>query len=169
MKSTLLRYGGYAFITAMLLFFIALYFFGDMDYGTQEVLGYLSMVLSLLFIYPGIKHFRDSENGGSVSFGKAFLVGLLIAVFAGIGFGIIDYLFTTVINPDFLQEYMSHQLAEMEKTLSPEEFETQKALLQQQMEAYGSSGFMAFIMFTTVVLIGIVISLISALLLQRKK
>lgn len=169
MKSTLLKYGGYAFLTAMILFFIALYFLGDLDYGTQEVLGYLSMILSLLFIFPGIKHYRDKENNGTLSFGKAFLVGLLIAVFAGIGFAIIDYLFTTVINPDFLQEYMSHQLAEMEKTLPAEEFETQKAMLQQQMEAFGSSGFMAFIMFLTVVLIGIVISLISALILHRKK
>lgn len=169
MKSTLLRYGGYAFLTAMILFFISLYFFGDMDYGTQEVLGYLSIILSLLFIFPGIRHFRDKENNGSISFGKAFLIGLLIAVFAGIGFAFIDYLFTSVINPDFLQEYMAHQLAELEKTLPSEEFETQKAMLQQQMDAYGSSGFMAFIMFATVVLIGVVISLVSALILQRKK
>lgn len=169
MKSTLLRFGSYAFLTAMLLFFFALYFLGNLDYSTQEILGYLSMVISLLFIYPSIKYFRDSENNGSVSFGKAFLLGLIIAVLAGIGFAIIDYLFTAFINPDFLQEYMTHQFTEMQKSLSPEEFEIQKEILQQQMEAYGSSGFMAFLMFATVVLIGIPISLISALLLHRKK
>ena len=169
MKSTILRYGGYAFLTAMILFFVALYFMGKLDYGTQEIIGYLCIVLSLLFIFPAIKHYRDVVNGGNVSFGKAFLIGLLVAVFAGIGFAIIDYLFTAFINPEFLEEYMTHQIAEMEKNLAAEEFQKQKVALQQQMKDYGSSGFMAFLMFVTVVLIGIVISLIGALMLHRKK
>ena len=169
MTSTILRYGGYAFLTAMVLFFVALYFLGKLDYGTQEIIGYLSIVLSLLFIFPAIKHYRDVVNGGNVSFGKAFLIGLVVAVFAGIGFAIIDYLFTAFINPEFLDEYMAYQIAELEKTLPAEEFQKQKLTLEQQMKDYGSSGFMAFIMFITVVLIGIIISLIGALVLHRKK
>lgn len=169
MKSTVLRYGGYALITSMALFFIALYFLGDLDYGTQEVIGYLSIVLSLLFIFPAIKKYRDQSDEGHLSFGKAFLIGLMVSVFAGIGFALIDYLFTAYINPDFLSEYMTHQLAEMEKALPAEEFQKQKVELEQQMQDYGSSGFMAFIMFITVVLIGIIISLIGALALHRKK
>lgn len=169
MKSTLLKFGTYSFLTALILFFIALTVFGNMDYGTQEVIGYASIILSLIFIFPGIKHFRDTVNHGSVSFGKAFVVGLLIALCAGIGFAVIDYIFTAYINPDFLDNYMAHQLTEMEKTLPAAEFETQKAAMEQQMKDFGSSGFMAFIMFITVVLIGIIISLISALILKRKK
>ncbi len=152
----------------MLLFLLALVFGKGMDFSTQEIMGYTTMVVSLLFVYFGIRHFRDKHNGGSVTFGKAMLIGLLISAFAGLGIGIIDYIYTTVINPDFAQEYLSQTLASMEANLSAEEYEKQKVELTQQMEAYGGSGFMAALMFATVVMIGLVISLISALILQRK-
>jgi hypothetical protein len=42
------------------------------------------------------------------------------------------------------------------------------AELKQQMEDYGSPGFMAFMMFASVVILGFIITLISGLILQRK-
>ncbi len=56
----------------------------------------------------------------------------------------------------------------MKATLFPEEFKVRKAALEQQMKDYGGSGFMAILMFASVVIIGLIISLISALILQRK-
>ena len=79
-----------------------------------------------------------------------------------------DYIYTTQINPDFATEYMDYSIKKMEATLSPEELKLKSAELIQQMEEYGGSGFMAFLMFITVILIGFVISLISGLILQRK-
>ena len=96
------------------------------------------------------------------------LIGLLISVLVGIGVGIADYILTTVIHPDFAQEYLEKSIQTMETTYSGQELETKKAELTRQMEEYGSSGFMATLMFITVVLIGFVISLISSLILQRK-
>jgi hypothetical protein len=168
MKKTVLKYGLYSLLTASVLFLLAFLIGKGMSYSVQEVIGYFTMVASLVFVFFGIKHFRDHENDGKLSFGKALLVGFLISLFAGVGFGIVDYIYTTAINPDFAQEYQTAMLADMKATLSPEEFETQKAVLLQQMEDYGGSGFMAFIMFVTVAMIGLVISIISALILQRK-
>ena len=71
MKTTVIKFGIYGLILAMVIFLSALYFGGDLPYSTQEVLGYTSMVVSLIFLYFGIKHLRDQENGGSVNFGKA--------------------------------------------------------------------------------------------------
>jgi hypothetical protein len=168
MKNTIIKHGVFSIITASALFFLALTLGKTFDYSTQEVIGYLSMVASLSFVYFGIKHFRDNENNGSVTFIKALLIGVLISACAGIGFGIIDYIYTTQINPDFATEYLEKTLETMKTTLSPEEFEIKRKELVQQMEQYGGSGFMAFIMFITVVIIGFIISLISALFLQRK-
>jgi hypothetical protein len=138
------------------------------SYTVQEAIGYLTMVVSLVFVFFGIRHYRDQVNNGKVGFGKALLIGFLISLFAGLGFGVVDYIYTTMINPDFAQEYLTTMLADMKANLPADEFETQKANLEQQMEEYGGSGFMAFIMFVTVALIGLVISIISALILQRK-
>lgn len=168
MKNTVLKYGFYSFVTALIVFYLALTFGKGMDFSTQEVLGYSSMVVSLIFVFFGIKHFRDSVNNGKVSFGKALGIGILISLFAGLGFGIIDYIYTSVINPNFTTEYLAKSLETMEATLSPEEFKIKSEELTKTMTEYGGSGFMAALMFVTVLLVGFVISLISALILQRK-
>jgi hypothetical protein len=168
LKKTVLKYGSYGFIAGILLFLLAFLLGDNLSYTVQEIVGYTAMIVSLSFIFFGIKHYRDNVNNGLLSLGKAILIGLLISIFVGIGVGIIDYIYTTVINPEFATEYLNNSLETMQSTLSPEKFEIEKAKLTEQMEAYGGSGFMAFIMFITVVMIGFVISLISGFILQRK-
>ena len=169
MKSTILKYGLYALVAGFLLFGAPFLLGMDVGFDYGEVLGYSAMVLSLLFVYFGIKHYRDKENGGVVSLGKAIGIGMLIALFAAIGVAIFDYLYTTQMNPDFATDYLEQSLAKMEETLSPEEFRIKSAELTKQMTEYGGSGFMAFLMFASVMIIGFIMSLISGLILQRKK
>ncbi len=168
MKNTVIKYGVLGLITGVICFLLALVFGDGLSYSTQEVLGYASMVAALSFIFFGIKHYRDKVNNGLVSIGEALIVGLLISVLVGLGVGLADYIYTTAINPNFANEYLETTLKTMETSMSAEEFQTKKAELVQQMEDYGGSGFMAVLMFITVVLIGFVISLISGLILQRK-
>ncbi|WP_223034598.1 DUF4199 domain-containing protein [Hanstruepera marina] len=168
MRNTVLKYGSYGFLAGIIFFGLAFLLGDNLSYSVQEIIGYTSMVVSLSFIFFGIKHYRDKVNQGTVTFGKALVIGLLISIFVGIGVAIIDYIYTTVINPDFATEYLDKTLATMKETMSAEEYDVEKVKLSEQMEAYGGSGFMAFIMFATVVMIGFVISLISGLILQRK-
>ena len=168
MKSTIIKYGMFGLLTGILIFLAAILLGKGLSYSTQEVLGYVSMVACLSFVFFGIKHYRDQVNNGFISFGKALIIGVLISVLVGIGVGIADYIYTTAINPNFASEYLETSLKTMESTLTPEDFKVKKEELTQQMTNYGGSGFMAFLMFFTVVLIGFVISLISGLILQRK-
>lgn len=168
MKTTVLKFGLRGFIASIILFALALLLLKDVSLATQEIIGYVSMILALSFVFFGIKHYRDKENDGKLRFRKALLIGLSITVFTGIGTAVMDYIYTSYINPDFAQEYLASSIENMKKTLSADEFEIQKAALTQQMESYGTPGFMALIMLLTVVLLGFVITLISALILQKK-
>ena len=152
MKDTVLKYGVYGFILALFIFLSALYFGQDLDFSTQEVIGYLAMVASLSLVFFGIRHYRDEENGGHISFRRAVLVGLLISALTGLGIALADFLYLSFINPDFMEEYTAVMRSEGYKGEIPD---------------YGN-GFMAMIMFLTVMIIGLIISLISALILQRK-
>jgi len=152
MKNSVIRYGTYGLVFALVVFLSVLYFGQGMEFSTQEVIGYVTMTTSLLFIYFGIKHFRDKENNGELGFGKAMSIGLLISVFTGIGIAIADFIYTTTINPEFFEQYKAVMRSQGYEGEIPEY----------------SSGFMSFIMFVTVMIIGLVISLISALMLQRK-
>jgi len=148
MKTTVIRFSTYGILVGFVAFLAGLYF----DITTNEAFGYATIVASLLFVYFGIKHFRDRRNEGKISFGKAMVIGLLISIFTAIGIAIADYIYTTVINPDFFEEY-----AELMRAKDPSveivEFTSSEA---------------AIFMFAIVFIIGLMISLISSLILQRK-
>jgi len=168
MKNSITKFGVYAFLLALLLFFFALYFGQGLSFSSQEVIGYASMIVSLSFVYFGIKHFRDQQNNGLVTFWKGFIIGIGITCFAALAFAIVDYIYVTQINPDFSAQYLEYTLAEMKATMSPEAFAVKKAKVEAQMEAFSNPIFLGFIMFLTVLILGIIISLISSLILQRK-
>lgn len=168
MKNTVIKYGLYALLSGFVFFGLPFFFGMEVDYDYGELIGYTAMVLSLLFVYFGIKHYRDNVNNGKVSFGKAIGMGMLIALFSAIGVAIFDYIYTTQINPDFASDYLEYSIKKMEGTLSAEALKVKTAELTQQMEDYGSPGFMAFMMFASVIILGFIISLISSLILHRK-
>ncbi|GGI56043.1 DUF4199 domain-containing protein [Winogradskyella haliclonae] len=168
MKKTVIRYGLYALISGFVLFGLPFFLGMGVDYDYGELIGYTSMIISLLFVFFGIKHYRDKVNNGKISLGKALAIGMLIALFSAIGVAVMDYLYTTQINPDFASDYLEYKLSGMEAALSPEEFKVESAKLTKQMEDYGSPSFMAFMMLASVLVLGFIISLISGLILQRK-
>ena len=169
MKNTIKKYGIYAFLVGGFIFIGGHFFNWNIDFSLLEVFGYASILASLSFVFFAIKHFRDKINNGLVTFYKALLIGLAISSISGLVIGILDIIYVTVINPDFVNEYVQYVLDGMKNTLSTEEFETQKAILEEQMKLYENPMFAGLIMFATVFAIGIIISLISSLILQRKK
>ncbi|MGB5359613.1 MAG: DUF4199 domain-containing protein, partial [Eudoraea sp.] len=105
MKNTVFIFGAYGFFFALLVFLLVLYFGKELESSIQVIIGYVTMTLSSFFIFFGIKHYRDIENNGNVSFGQALLIGILIALIIAIGIAITDYIYTTVLNPGFFDEY----------------------------------------------------------------
>ena len=105
MKRTILKYGSYGFLAGLVIFGIHLSFHDSFDYSTNEIIGYISIFLSLTFIFYGIKHYRDHVNNGIVSIGKAITIGILISVLVGIGIAIADFIYTKFINPNFFGDY----------------------------------------------------------------
>jgi len=168
MKTSVLRYGLFGSITICILFLISWFAFQDASMTVQEILGYASMVISLSFVYFGIKHFRDKVNHGKLTFGKGMAIGALISLITALAFGILDVIYVKFINPDFMTEYYETLLAQLKTTLSPEEFEVKKAEMEAE-KALFANPFMNFLfMFITVFIIGFIITLISSLILQRK-
>lgn len=152
MKRTVIRFGTYGLILAIFLFLGGLYLGRNMDFSTREVIGYLTITASLSVAFLGIKRFRDKENNGNVSFRNAMMIGLLISLFTAVGIAIADFIYTTVIHPDFFKEYTAMMREQGYKGEIPD---------------YGSA-FMAFIMFLTVMIVSLIVSLISAFILQRE-
>ncbi|RYZ20106.1 MAG: DUF4199 domain-containing protein [Chitinophagaceae bacterium] len=161
MQKTALRYGLYSTIVLVVLSAIPFFFFdAAKDYDKMEVAGYLTMVLSMVFVFFGLRHYRDSVNGGVLSFGKGLKLGLLIVLLPAVGFGLFDVLYTRVLNPSWHADYMAQYSA----ALKPAE----RAAFEQQMALFSNPVFEFLLMAATVLIIGIIATIISTLALMRK-
>jgi hypothetical protein len=164
MKKVIIKYGLYGALVGAIGFALSLFF------GASEILGYTAIIIALSFVFFGIKYYRDQEHSGKISFGKALLLGVLITAFTAVGIGIIDGLYVTVINPDFYQEYGQASLLKMKETgdaiaITQAEEQLQKFATMSTVElGLFSGGFM----FAIVFVIGLIVSLISGLILQKK-
>ena len=168
MKRTILRYGLLASLTIIGLFGVSRLIFGsEGNYDEQEIFGYTSMVLSMLFVFFGIKHYRDKENGGQLSFGQGMKVGVLIVLIPALAYGIFDVIYILMIDPGFVDKYYQVQMAKMQQTMTPAEFEAAKAEMQSMKEMFSSPFFSFLLMFLTVFVIGIIVTVISSLILRR--
>lgn len=168
MKNTVIKFGTYSSIFLIILFSISFFFEDKMSYETSEIFGYATIVLSLSFVYFGIRNYRDALNSGKVSFGKALKIGLLITLLASLTFGLINVFYTEIINPDFMTDYYAHNVEKLKETLPAEEFEVKLKEMESQKDVFTNPIFNFALMSLTVFIIGFIISLISALTLQRK-
>ena len=153
MKSTVLKYGSYGLIVGFIIFILHLSLgIDNLDYSTNEILGYVSIFLSLSFIFFGLKHYRDKVNNGVLSLGKAITIGILISLLVGLGIAIADFVYTKFIDPEFFNRYT--------------ELMIEQGKADQVVEMTSTTA--ALFMLVLVTVIGFIISLISGLILQRK-
>jgi hypothetical protein len=169
MKNTVLRYGIGSALSIFALFLISSLLLKDLDFNTQEIYGYVSIIVSLSFVFFGIKHFRDTKILCLLSFGKGFLIGLFITLFASITFGVYNVVYVEYIDPNFMTEYYNHAVEQVSKTLSGAELQAKLKQMEDEKDMFANPFINFSLMFLTVFMIGFIISLISSLILQNKK
>lgn len=144
---------------------------GEMDGGTGSmIIGFSAMAVAFSFIFVGIKNYRDKQNGGTITFGKAFLLGFMISLIAStiyvITWGIEFHFFM----PDFIDKYSAMQVKQLEASgISGAELD--EAIKSIERESYNykhNPFFFAMYTYMEILPVGILITLISALILKRK-
>ncbi len=170
MKKVILQYGFLSIVFTCIFFSITVNFFDKQDMGLQEFFGYAGMFLSMLFAVVGIWHYREKVLDGSITLGRAFKIGLIIALFPSLFIGIGDVLYVKYVYPEFSTDYMEYMKNEMiEKGMPMEEVEVSIAQMQQDFEMFNNPYFQFFIMFITTFLIGLIVVAIASYVLAKKK
>ena len=142
---------------------------GDMDFKNGMVYGYTLMILAFSLIFVGTKITRDKYNGGAISFGKAFRVGLYITLIASTMYVIIWLIDYYVFIPDFGQKYAAHVLQSLKTSGASEAVIAQKtAEMAQFSELYKNPFFNALLTYSEILPVGLIVSVISAIILKRK-
>ena len=168
MRKTIVRFGLYGVVIMSIVLAISFIAFKDRhNWEVQEVIGYTTIILSLLFVYFGIRHWRDNYNSGLLTFGQGLKLGLLITLFPSIAFGLFTWL-EMVLDPGFMDQYYSYYVQKLKASTPPDKWQETLQKLEAEKEMFSSPLIQFAVMFLTVFLIGVVITVISSLILQRK-
>ena len=139
------------------------------DFESSMVLGYASMILAFSMIFVGIKNYRDRFNNGFVTFGKAFKIGLYITLIASTIYVLVWLIDYYLFIPDFLDKYSAHVLREAKTAgASPVEMQEKVDEMGGYKEMYKNPLLVILLTYTEVLPVGLVVSIISALILKRK-
>jgi hypothetical protein len=142
---------------------------GTISYETAEILGYSSMILAFLFVFFGVRTYRDNVAAGAIGFGKAFKVGILITLITCAVYVIAWEITYFNFMPDFLDQYTAHLLEKMRTTGESETAIREKTeQLAMMAKYYDNVLFNAGITFMEVFPVGLIVTLVSAAILRRK-
>lgn len=170
MKRIILIYGLLSGLLCSIWMAFAVFISMDDMMNMGMVFGFATMILAFSFIFVAIVKYRNNYNEGVISFGKAFSIGALIALIASTMYVItwmIDYHFFV---PDFFEKYTEAYIKKLQAAGKPQA-EIDEVLKNMQKEGvmYKNNAFyrIAFT-YLEILPVGILISLIAALILKRK-
>jgi Protein of unknown function (DUF4199) len=172
MKKNILIYGLIAgLVVSILMVFNSNYMGegGKVDFNTSLFLGYASMLIAFSLVYVGIRNYRDKYNGGVISFGKAFKIGIMIVLIASTIYVVawlIDYFFFI---PDFMEKFSAQELDKLKASgASQIEIDKQTKEMGDFARMYKNPLFNAMMTYAEILPVGLIVTLISSLILKRK-
>lgn len=157
-----------AMLSAMML--MTLPFLDQIGFDKGEIIGYTTMVLAFLMVFFGVKSYRDNVAGGSVTFGRAFMVGLMITAVASVCYVATWQLIYYKLSPDFGEKYAAHSVEKARRSGATEaQIAAKRKEATDFQEMYKNP--LANIAFTFLepLPVGIAFTLLTALVLSRKR
>jgi len=171
MKKNILIFGLISGLIVSGLISITAICYNKNDFEGNMVLGFTVMILAFVFVFVGIKNYRDKFNNGYITFGKALQIGLSISFIASTMYVITWLIVYYNFMPNFM-EVMTAQSIEkikLNKELTSAEMTEQIAGINNMKDLYKSPIMVVLLTYTEIFPVGIVITLISALILKRKQ
>ena len=170
MKRTIIVFGLIAGVIMSVIMDVTVIYIGDVGFDKSMIIGYTTMVAAFLLIYFGIRSYRDNVAGGSISFGRGLRVGMGIVMIASLCYVVSwDYVYRNYI-PDFGERYTAHMLDEARKAgKSDAELLKMRAEADKTWESYKNPVVRAAYTIIEPLPVGLVIAIISAGILRRKR
>ncbi len=171
MKKIVLVFGLISGALMALFMFATMPFIDKIGFDKGYLVGYTSMVLAFMLVFFGVRSYRENVGGGAISFGRAFAVGILIAVISSACYVIAWEILYFNFIPDFMDKYAAHVIDKARAAgESAQAIQAKQQEMQQFKQLYNSNLFVNIAMtFIEPFPVGLIITLISALVLRKKK
>ncbi|HLL31729.1 MAG TPA: DUF4199 domain-containing protein [Allosphingosinicella sp.] len=132
--------------------------------------GFLVMMLAMIFMFVGVKRYRDVEHGGIIRFKPAFLMGLAIAAVAALAYIIVWEAYLAATGYRFMDDYLAGIASDLRtQGKSPAEVAREMADYEWMRASYPNPLIRIPLTFTEIFPIGLLAALFSAGLLKNPK
>lgn len=156
-------------ISAILLLLVSILNKDKFNFEYSMAIGYACMIAAMVFIYFGVKKYRDDHNLGIISFKNALLIGLGISLISCVLYSLMWLVVYYNLMPNFMDDYAKFSLQKMQNGgASQAEIDKSIASMNEMKELYKSPIMIFLITLLEPTPVGLLISLISALILKKK-
>jgi hypothetical protein len=169
MKKTVLTFGLISGVMISVLMGGSLLLARKIGSGHSLVLGYTTMVASFLLVYFGIRSYRDNTLGGQISFGRAFVCGMLITLISCVCYVAMWEVLYFNFMPHFMDSYFAARIHKVQSSgLDPAAIAAQVAALKRSQQLYQNPFVnMAYTLMEPLP-VGLIITLVSSAVLRRE-
>ena len=163
-------YGGLAGAIIIAVTLIV-FFSGVTGLGHGSMLfGYLVMLVALSMIFVGVKRYRDVECGGVIRFGRAFGLGLGMALMASLIYIVGWEIYLAATGWDFMADYQAQMLRDMQAGgASAQEIAETRETMAVWGERYQSPLWRVPITFSEIFPVGLLVALVTAAILRNPR
>jgi hypothetical protein len=170
MKKTVLTFGIISGVIMSLMMVATLPFLDTIGFDKGEVIGYTSMIAAFLLVFFGIRSYRDNVDRGTISFGRAVVVGLLITAVANVLYTATWEVLYFKVMPDFGTRYGAYQV-DRARAEGKTEAEIAKVRIEQEAfaKSYKNPAYNVAVTFLEPMPAGLIVTLVSAGILSRKR
>ena len=167
MKNVILKNGLLgSLIVSSVMICMTLYMKYNPENEPNAIVGFASMLVAFVFLFLGIKKERELNND-KITFGKAFLTGLYIALIISTIYVFVWLIIYYNFFPNFMEQYSDMVLNKLKEEGNAEALASKTEEMKMMKEWYKSPLMIILLTLMEILPIGIVISLISALVLKK--
>ena len=105
MKKEVLKYGLLSGAAIAISMALTVPFEHRIHASYAMAIGYTLMVLSFLIVFVGVKHYRDTDLGGAISFGRALAAGALMMLLSCACYVLMWEALTATVEKNFAHDY----------------------------------------------------------------
>ena len=170
MKKIVLTFGLISGALMAIFMFATMPFIDKFGFDKGLIVGYTNIVLAFVLVFFGIRSYRENVNGGAVTFGRAFMIGILITLISSICYVIAWQILYHTLLPDFFDKYAAHMIEKARAAgATPDALQAQTQEMDQMKQLMKNPFFHNLFVFLEPFPVGLVITLISSLILRKKR
>ena len=169
MKKAVWKYGLLSGLVLAITMAVTVPFEHRIGASYAMALGYTLMVLSFLIVFVGVKHYRDTECGGAISFGRAFAAGAMMMLIACICYVAMWEVLTATVEKNFAHDYAAGMIKGAQNSgLQGAALEAKIAEARKFELSYANPLYRMSMTLLEPLPVGIVMALVTAGMLRRK-